>query len=544
MTSGDRDPLARLAGAGLEIYDPAERSKLRKVLAHPVDQFARVAHRTGWHDDTFVLPQGAINGAEGELQIWDGDESHEHAFRSNGTLEEWQSQVAKPVETHRLLLLAISMAFVGPCLRLCDYPDDFGLHFYGPSSRGKTTALDIAASVWGSPDTFSRTWRGTSNGFESITAARNDVLLILDELKQVAPQDLAQTIYMLAQGRGKQRANRSGDARRTHEWRLAYLSSGEISIADHLGSIPYQKPMAGQHVRCLEIALPEEGHGIFEGSASFQAAAEIAQNFKLKARTFYGTAGPAFVSGLGKNLEGARDRLQKLSSQFREAMQESLSELSAADGQVQRTLNHFSLIYAAGAVACELKVLPFDATCIHQAVQRGFQSWVSMRGGYGSFEEDKALNAIREFIELHPCRFQSESKSQYTDPIRERAGVKIKKDGHTYYAFLPGVWRNEVCQGQDARAAAKVALKHGFLEPERDGSGEVTNLQRKVTLDGCRVRAYWIKAAILGEAAADRPVGATKQLLEAGNRECSADGKTAGPTSEDDFEALVANFLN
>jgi putative DNA primase/helicase len=131
----------------------------------------------------FILPDKAIGASNDELHVWDGDESHEDAFRPNGTLEEWQSQIAEPIQAHPLLILAMSMAFVGPCLRLVDYPEDFGLHLYGPSSRGKTTALDIAASAWGNPDQFSRTWRGTSNGFESVAAARNDTLLVLDELK-------------------------------------------------------------------------------------------------------------------------------------------------------------------------------------------------------------------------------------------------------------------------------------------------------------------------------------------------------------------------
>jgi putative DNA primase/helicase len=498
VTSGDRDPLACLSGAGLEIYEPGERSRLRKVLAHPIDRFARVARRTGWQEKKFVLPHGAINGSSGELHIWDGDESHEDAFRAQGSLEEWQSQVAKPAQDHPLLALAVSMAFVGPCLRLADYSDDFGLHIYGRSSRGKTTAVDVAASVWGNPKDFSRTWRGTSNGFESIAAARNDTLLVLDELKQVAPQDLAQCIYMLAQGRGKQRANRSGDARRTHEWRLVYLSSGETTLADHLRSAPYQKPMPGQHVRCLEISLPDEEHGVFESIASAEERAKLAQHLQHEARTFYGTAGSAFVCGLTRDVESARKWLQVASNGFRQAILDSLPQVSSADGQVQRALGHFSMIYAAGAVACEFSILPFPATCIHKAVKSAFHSWIDMRGGYSSFEEERAIASIREFIELHASRFQSEGDS----PPRERAGLQVRKNGLLCYAFLPAAWRTGVCEHQNPTAVAKVALQHDFLEPERDARGDVVNLQNKVSLDGQRVRAYLIKASILGEEAA------------------------------------------
>jgi uncharacterized protein (DUF927 family) len=503
VTSGDRDPLARLASAGLEIYEPSDRNRLRKILAHPIDRYARVVRRTGWHHGTFILPHKAIGASNDELHVWDGDESHEHAFRPNGTLEEWQSQIAEPIQGHPLLILAMSMAFVGPCLRLADYPEDFGLNLYGPSSRGKTTALDIAASVWGSPDRFSRTWRGTSNGFESIAAARNDTLLVLDELRQVNSQDLSACVYMLSQGRGKQRANRSGDARRTHEWRLGYLSSGETSIADHLRSAPNQRPMAGQHIRCLEVPLPDEGQGIFDHVAAPQTAAELAQTLKHCARTTYGTAGPAYINGIAKDLARACNRLQELSDQFHQVGL-STPEMAMADGQVQRALGHFSMIYAAGALACESSVLPFPSTRILDAVRLGIQAWINMRGGYGCFEEERAVTAIREFIELHPSRFQSGLADVDGHAPRERAGVKITKDGRLFYAILPGIWKNEVCQGLNPQAVAKIALQQGFLEPERDAHGEVSNLQRKVTLDGCRPRAYWISATILGEEAVDQ----------------------------------------
>jgi hypothetical protein len=59
-----------------------------------------VVHRTGWHHHTFVLPHKAVDGASGELYIWDGDESHQDAFRAKGSLQEWQSQVGVELLSH------------------------------------------------------------------------------------------------------------------------------------------------------------------------------------------------------------------------------------------------------------------------------------------------------------------------------------------------------------------------------------------------------------------------------------------------------------
>lgn len=55
----------------------------------------------------------------------------------------------------------------------------------GDSSSGKTTALKVAASVFGGASYLQR-WRTTDNALEAIAAQHCDGLLILDELAQVA----------------------------------------------------------------------------------------------------------------------------------------------------------------------------------------------------------------------------------------------------------------------------------------------------------------------------------------------------------------------
>ena len=63
-----------------------------------------------------------------------------------------------------------------------------GIHLIGDSSQGKTTALHVAGSIWGSPG-FVRTRRATSNGLEATSNALNDALLILDEISECDPHE-------------------------------------------------------------------------------------------------------------------------------------------------------------------------------------------------------------------------------------------------------------------------------------------------------------------------------------------------------------------
>jgi putative DNA primase/helicase len=104
-----------------------------------------------------------------------------------------------------------------------------GFHIYGDSSKGKSTGMAVACSVFGD-EIFKQSWRATSNGLEAASAMANDSLLALDEISECNPKEIGAVVYALANGSGKQRANKNGRARAVTHWRIAVLSNGERSI--------------------------------------------------------------------------------------------------------------------------------------------------------------------------------------------------------------------------------------------------------------------------------------------------------------------------
>lgn len=130
------------------------------------------------------------------------------------------------------MIFAISAAFASSLLNLCDLPN-FGFHFVGNSSSGKTTCLNIAASVFGNPK-YVVTWKATDNAMETIAFRRNDSLLILDELSEISPSKAGEVAYMLANGQGKKRLDKDCNVRETLSWRLIFLSSGEVDLNSHM----------------------------------------------------------------------------------------------------------------------------------------------------------------------------------------------------------------------------------------------------------------------------------------------------------------------
>ena len=107
----------------------------------------------------------------------------ENTFRVKHDAAAWRDRIGALCVGNSRLVFAVACAFAGPLLRPAGM-ESGGFHIRGDSSSGKTTALRLAASVYGGPSYMQR-WRTTDNALEAIAAQHCDSLLILDELAQV-----------------------------------------------------------------------------------------------------------------------------------------------------------------------------------------------------------------------------------------------------------------------------------------------------------------------------------------------------------------------
>jgi len=294
MLKGGGDELrGELLRLGLEIApSPRMRNLLTEyIMTSKPEARARCVIRTGWYPPVFVLPNHTIGSAAEKIIFQSENPSQD--YKQSGTLIEWQQAIALPCQGNSRLVLAISCAFAALILQPAGV-ESGGLNLVGESSTGKTTALRIAASVYGAPDYLYR-WRATTNGLEALAAVRCDTLLILDELAQVDPKEAGEIAYMLANGSGKARASRSGRAKSRHEWRILFLSAGEISLAQHMREVG-KKAKTGQEVRLVDIpADAKKGYGIFEVLQGYESAAVFSKALMDATHQYYGTAAPAFL---------------------------------------------------------------------------------------------------------------------------------------------------------------------------------------------------------------------------------------------------------
>ncbi|MDQ6962976.1 MAG: DUF927 domain-containing protein, partial [Mariprofundaceae bacterium] len=244
MFHGQADELSRfLAMHGLSIVPSKEKKLLQYLATFKTDKRLLSAPSTGWLNQSFVLPLQTVNEPTGEQVVFQPTEASAAitCIKAKGSLKEWQEHVAGVAESP-LVQFAICAAFAAP-MRFHAGVDAGGFHFWGSSSKGKTTLLQAASSVWGNgadpsrhsgADAYLQRWNATKNGLEGMAAAFNDLPLCLDEIGEGSARDVGGIIYNLMSDTGKVRMNKGCGIRERKSWRILLLSSGEHSIPDYI----------------------------------------------------------------------------------------------------------------------------------------------------------------------------------------------------------------------------------------------------------------------------------------------------------------------
>ncbi|SHL26117.1 DUF927 domain-containing protein [Halomonas caseinilytica] len=469
-----------LLDMGVRINPDAHR-RLNKWLAQATPE-ARViaATRVGWHQleegRVFVMPRRSIAaGALGSRLTFQSEHAGQGDYATAGSLESWRRHVGTLCSGNPLLVLAVSAALAGPLLYLT-HRQTAGIHLVGDSSNGKTTALEVAASVWGSPE-FKRTWRATGNGLEGIAAALSDTALVLDEIGEADGREIGATVYALGNGTGKARASRTGNARRPHRWRIAVLSSGEHTLAAHMSEAG-KRPKAGQMVRLLDIPATRQ-HGAFDDLHHLTDGRAFADHLKTEVTRHYGHLGPAFIERLvseERDLAGEVDRFAQL---------DGFTTFHPLQGRAAKVL---ALIGLAGELAAEYGLAGWQQGEAMAAAVEAFRAWSAGQGGVRT-EHEQILANVSDFIERHgDARFSSmDADPAHTPAVHNRAGWWREDAQGRAYLFTTGglieaLGSFDLKRGLDALEAA------GWIVERETNARSV-----RVQLSGRRGRFYAIR---------------------------------------------------
>lgn len=509
MLSGDGQAYReRLLDMGL-VLAPGRKSRilLETYLHTDPGTKARCVEKIGWHNGAYILPEESIGTADGERICLQASSGSNHLLQSSCKAEEWREHIGQYCISNTRLVFSVSLAFAASLLDPLQV-ESGGFHFTGKTSKGKTTLQYVAGSVWGggTDKGYLKRWRTTSNGLENVAEYHNDSLLCLDEIGECDPHEADQIAYMLANGQGKIRAGRNHGLRRVLEWRLLFLSSGEISLAEHMAKVG-KKTQGRQEVRIINLeADAGSGMGVFEELHDFKKSKDavkdgdaFAKHLKQASIRYYGAPIRAFLDRMIK-----QNLLTKTRLDYQKFKQEFINSNAGKEmsSEVSRALERFALVAYAGELATSIGITGWPEGEASTSASVLFHQWIRARGTFGSTEEEAGLRQVRAFIERNGHRFRrikkgSDQKEQWEDshiPFNQIGYIKPDDDDNiSYYHFSTESFRAEVCAGFDCKDILDALNKRGFLDTNIGRNDHRIRIPEKKT----SITVYSISASIL-----------------------------------------------
>lgn len=412
-----RKLIETLGSAGLPAVEGDARA-VEKWLAEfeagnvgriPSEQLARWL---GWQDDgTFV------SSPEDGIKVdtpFEEQRGPARAHARKGTLADWQATVAQ-LAGFPVPRVALAAALAAPLLKPLGL-NSFTLDISSRSTKGKTTALQVALSVWADPSEHASAmsnWRTTLYGMEKRLNLVRGILTVFDETMAVTDDSLIdEVLYQLPMNHGKARSG--GAFGNMLPWETILLSSGERPALSFTTS-------QGAAARILGTTIPPFG----DAGAAAAAVAVAARDGVLAS---YGHAGPEFVqyilSGLAKpgGREGLKEKHRALVDEFR-----------GAGDMTNRRAPMVAVLAFAEALACHIGLLPYEPLA-HDV-------WRSLFTAHSPTDNRPAmaLDVLREYVAGHAHELFTASRAAMGDkpPYSGWLGVLSTKDGVTEVALLP-----------------------------------------------------------------------------------------------------------
>lgn len=451
LRGSGEDLRGELLAMGLALDPHSAKSHLSQYLQWGTPKRKVLcAMQTGWAGKSFVLPDCVIGPNAAGVVFQSVQRNHDEHTQA-GTMEGWRTEISALALGNPMLVLALSASFAGPLLAKCNM-EGGGIHFVGDSSTGKTTAIEAACATWGGPN-FKRSWRATANGMEGAAAMFNDCLLALDEISECEPKEVGTIVYTLGNGRGKQRADRSGNAKGVASWRCFVLSSGERTIATTMADGGH-KAKAGQTMRLLDIPVART-YGAWDNLHGMASGTAISDAIKRAAATHHGHAGRAFLEKLSRDGRDLCSFLEELKAHpgFRS---------EGSEGQDKRAIGRFAILALAGELATEYGITGWQAGEAIKAAVEGFNIWQSMRGK-GNDERRQIFECLSDFIDRYSDGRFSEVDASFDGPrVLDRAGYwRDTPEGREYLFNAQGI--RLALKGFDFKRTLDVLQEEGVL---------------------------------------------------------------------------------
>lgn len=330
------------------------------------------------------------------------------------------------------------------------------LHFFGQSSSGKTTALQLAASCWGNPAMGSgllNSWHSTDN---AILARANDnfgLALCFDE-SSIGERDFSNLIYCLSQGRDKDRLSKSCELQPQKRFATAIPSSGENSL------IASCNKNVGIRARLLEFFnLP------------FTKSSSHSDEIKDYVSKHYGILGPAFARALSDDpVDGLWSKLTREKKGFESLLIEDPLPIT------ERLCSKYALLTLTAGLANKRLGLHLDNDVLSELLIRHHHSYKA-----DVDQGSRAYQAVLEWVVKNRSKLQQGNTGIVNLPVE--GSIK-----GTTVSLLPSTYESimKAAGFQDIKVISHVLREKDVLRPEKKMNG----IQARVVINGVKTPCY------------------------------------------------------
>lgn len=263
---------AILSGGGIALKDDKEWESMRTMLrtwrqriAHSKAGATQLADRLGY--GTCEARTGFLLG---EHMYWDDSvEDHieipahsvQHLTNPRGTLEQWQRLIAQPLQVNHIPMNLVIAASFASVLMPFMPQQSVVLSYHSPASgTGKSTAMQIGASIWGQPLGYCLGSQDTANSRMRHAGLLHNLPILWDDVR-VDTSDSKQlrafidSMFQGSAGREKKRAKANMEMATQTTWESLTILNSNFKMVDFLALVDGDATDASAR-RLVEFEFP------------------------------------------------------------------------------------------------------------------------------------------------------------------------------------------------------------------------------------------------------------------------------------------------
>lgn len=438
----------------------------------------------GWNRESFLFPDRAVNW-KGEIEqgFFIGNDPAKDVFTSKGDLNVYLDFIRDikddlggdrwiiPVFVIYAALASFIIEILGSKVIIIHFTEDTG--------RGKTSLMELVASVYGKPN-YHNSWDDTEVGLiRKAIKLKNFPLLINEGSIVDQKKGLVKFLYALSEGQSRSKAIKDTDSDTTPIKRFynVVFSNGENSL------LTGREP-SGVLMRVNELfeTLGGINHGFID-----KLERTISNNYGLLIEPFL------------KKVINLRDGRTSIKVKLKDGAVRDVSSLNGFpsyesldtsngkhSGNINRKLKSFQPVYIAGCIAEDLFDFGYDPAeiirHIYQLIKNNILNNINRAERVIEGVKEFYLENRSNFIDITTFKGYSQSESEEIKKAVNR-GIKIYgyRKGRALL-IIPGIFRNQILKsvtgsdGKNANVILKELKTERYIETDKDRNQKNTKI--------------------------------------------------------------------